>query len=231
MLLRKSSPCDDVAVISMKHGFFLLAVLAAMLGVALADETKKEVVLFDGKTLDDWKSHDAGGSGEVLVKDGELRIGMGDSITGAIYQKAAELPVTNYEISLEAKRLEGLDFFVGLTFPVGDLKTCATLVMGGWGGSVTGLSSIDDMDASENSTGHYRRYDNNKWYAVRLQVTPETIKVFCDNEMIINADIKGKKVNLRYGAIEEFAPLSLTTYQTEAAIRNIKLRPLEKEKK
>lgn len=218
----------------------LAGLLAMMLASSLMAEDKtavdavakkdagKVLVLFDGKSLDDWKSHDIGGSGEVELVDGEMRINQGDSITGTIYQKTDQLPVTNYEISLEAKRLDGLDFFVGLTFPVGDLKTCATLIMGGWSGSVTGISSIDGLDASENSTGHYRRYEDNRWYKVRLRVTPEEINVFCDDENIISVDIKGRKVGLRPGPIEEYAPLSLTTFQTAAAIRNMKVTTLEK---
>ena len=206
--------------------------MCGLTGALKAEEKAgaKELVLFDGKSLDDWKAHDIGGSGTVELKDGEMRIGKGESITGVIYQKAKDLPLTNYEVTLEAKRLDGLDFFVGLTFPVGDLKTCATLVLGGWGGSVTGISSIDELDASENSTGHYRRFEDNRWYKVRLKVTPEDLNVYCDDELIISVDIKDKKVGVRPGPIEEFMPLSLTTYQTEAAIKDIKVKAIEAKK-
>lgn len=205
--------------------FMLLA--AALLHA----EAPKEFVLFDGKTIDDWQSVDAGGSGNVEVRDGELIIGTGESLSGAIYKKVKDLPVTNYEITLEAKRVDGLDFFVGLTFPVGDLKTCATLICGGWGGSVTGISSIDKMDASENSTGHYRPFKNAQWYRFKLRVTPEELKVWVDNEKAIDVDIKGKKISLRPGPIEDYAPLSFTTYQTTAAIKNVKLTPIAAEAK
>ena len=95
---------------------------------------------------------------------------------------------------------------------------------------MTGISSIDGADASENSTGHYRKWENNKWHRVRLRVTPENISVWANDERIIDADIKGKKVNVRPGPIEEYVPLSLTTYQTTAAIRNVKLTPLPEKK-
>jgi hypothetical protein len=183
-----------------------------------------ELVLFDGKSLDDWEERDAGASGSVELRDDMMVIGTGDSLTGTVYKKKDKLPVTNYEISLEAQRLEGLDFFCGLTFPVGDLKTCLTLVLGGWGGSVTGLSSIDGMDASENSTGHYRRFQDKKWYRVKVRVTPENVSVWSNDEKIIDADIAGKKVGLRAGQIEDYAPLSFTTYQTTAGIRNVKVK-------
>ena len=96
-----------------------------------AAEQTKEFVLFDGKSITDWESVDAGGSGQVELEGGVMIINQGENISGAIYKKAAALPTTNYEITLEAKRMQGVDFFVGLTFPVGDLKHCATLICGG----------------------------------------------------------------------------------------------------
>lgn len=191
----------------------------------------KEIVLFDGKSLDDWQAVDAGGSGSVEIKDDrEMIIGTGESITGVVYKKADQLPVTHYEITLEAMRVDGSDFFCGLTFPVGSLKTCATLVCGGWGGSVTGISSIDGADASENSTGHYRKWEDKKWHRIKVRVTPDELVVWANDEKIIDADIKGKKVSLRPGPIEEYTPFSLTTYQTTAAIRNVKVTPLAEKK-
>jgi len=201
-------------------------------------ETKKEevspateIVLFDGKSLNDWESVDIGASGAVELEGGLMIINQGDSISGAVYKKAASLPVTNYEISLEAKRLEGVDFFCGLTFPVGSVKTCATLVCGGWGGAVTGISNIDNLDASENSTSNFVRYEDNKWYAVKVRVTPENLSVWIDGKHLIDQDLKDKKVNVRPGPIESYLPLSFTTYATTAAIRNVKLKVLEEPKK
>ncbi len=204
----------------------LLLLLPASATLQADTPAANELVLFDGKSLDDWEARDAGASGNVELRDDLMIIGTGESLTGAVYKKADKLPVTNYEISLEAERLEGLDFFCGLTFPVGDLKTCLTLVLGGWGGSVTGLSSIDGMDASENSTGHYRRFEDKKWYRVKVRVTPANVTVWCNDEKIIDFDTEGRKLGLRPGSIEDYAPLSLTTYQTTAAIRNIRVKAL-----
>lgn len=208
---------------------FAMAPLAAQ--EAVKEEGAKEWVLFDGKTLDDWETVDIGGSGQVDLEGGCMIINMGDSVSGLVYKKAAELPVTNYEITLQAKRLQGVDFFCGLTFPVGSLKRCATLVLGGWGGSVTGISSIDDMDASNNSTGTYQRYDDDQWYAVRLRVTPENLSAWVGDKQVVDADIEGKKVGLRPGPIESYAPLSLTTFTTTAAIKNVRLTAIDVKKK
>lgn len=167
-----------------------------------------------------------GGSGSVELADSELVINLGEGVGGAVYKKAATLPVTNYEISLEVMRVSGVDFFCGLTFPVGDLKTCATLVCGGWGGSVTGISSIDDLDAANNATGTYQRYEDEKWYKIRMRVTPENLSAWVDDKQVVDIDIKGRKISVRPGPIESYLPLSVTSYNTEAAFRNIKMKKL-----
>ena len=208
----------------------LLAFLSLASSVALAADAAKPVALFDGKTISDWEVIDIGGSGEVLLEEGALVIKMGDSVSGAIYKKADKLPVTNYEITLEARRTMGVDFFCGLTFPVGSLKTCATLVIGGWGGSVIGISCIDGMDASENSTGTYQRYKDNEWYKIKLRVTPQNLSAWVNDKQVIDADIEGKKINVRPGPIESYLPLSLTTFATTAEIKNVVLTPIVEKK-
>lgn len=219
---------------TMKH-VFLPALL--LFGAAFAaDDAKpategpKEVVLFDGKSISDWESVDVGGSGVVELAGGQMIINQGENVSGAIYKKAATLPMTNYEITLEAKRLQGVDFFVGLTFPVGDVKHCATLVCGGWGGSVTGISNIDNLDASENSTSSYQKYKDDQWYVVKLRVTPDNLSVWIDDKQVIDEDIKDKKIGVRPGPIESYLPLSLTTFNTTAAIRQMKLTPITPKK-
>jgi hypothetical protein len=109
---------------------------------------------------------------------------------------------------------------------VGDLKTCLTLVMGGWGGALVGISSIDGMDASENNTSSVQKFADNTWYKVKLQVTPKDIHVWLDGKEIINTEIEGHKLGVRPGPIESYLPLSFTTYQTRAAIKNVKLTKL-----
>ncbi len=197
---------------------------------AAKPEAEKEIVLFNGKSLDDWESVDVGGSGVVELEGGLMIINQGENVSGAIYKKAAALPTTNYEITLEAKRMQGVDFFVGLTFPVGDVKHCATLICGGWGGSVTGISCIDSMDASDNNTSSYQRYKDDEWYAIKLRVTPKNLSVWLGDKQIIDEDIEGKKISVRPGPIESYLPLSLTTFNTMAAIRNIKLTPIPETK-
>jgi Domain of Unknown Function (DUF1080) len=198
--------------------------------VAAKLEAGKEFVLFNGKSLDDWEMVDVGGSGQVELEGGLMLINQGENISGAVYKKAATLPMINYEITLEAKRMQGVDFFVGLTFPVGDVKHCATLVCGGWGGSVTGISSIDSLDASENNTSSYQRYKDNEWYTIKLRVTAKNLSAWVGDKQVIDEDIEGKKIGVRPGPVESYLPLSLTTYNTMAAIRNVKLTTIAEPK-
>lgn len=193
-----------------------------------ADELKKPVMLFDGKSLDDWEMVDIGASGYVELDEekGWMLIRQGDSLSGAIYKKTAELPLERYEITLGAMRQAGVDFFCGLTFPIGSVDTCATLILGGWGGSVTGISSIDGMDASNNATGTYQRYEDDRWYQVKLRVTPENLSVWIDDKQVVDIDLADRKVGLRPGPIESYAPLALSTFNTAAAIKEVKFTPL-----
>src|SRR5688500_9702340 len=130
--------------------------------------------LFDGKTLTGWEKSDYVASPDPVVKDGVIVLKMGEILTGITCTK--NLPKTNYEVTLEAMRADGHDFFCGLTFPFNDRH--ATLVCSGWGGSVTGISSIDGRDASENETTRGITYDDKKWYSIRLRVEPSRIRAW-----------------------------------------------------
>ena len=179
--------------------------------------------LFDGKTLTGWKAPNFSGQGEVEVKDGTLILGAGSDITGMNY--AGDLPQMNYEVALEASRQQGSDFFCGLTLPYGD--NCCTLVLGGWGGSLVGLSSINGDDASENETTKFLKFEKDKWYRVRVKMTPEKIEAWIDDEQIVKVETEGKKIDMRAGEVELSKPFGIATFRTQAALRDIKLRLLD----
>ncbi|HET6323353.1 MAG TPA: DUF1080 domain-containing protein [Planctomycetaceae bacterium] len=178
--------------------------------------------LFDGRTLKDWKSTDFGGEGPVEVKDGAILLGVGNDLTGVNFQRL--VPHRNYEVSLEARRVDGSDFFCGLTFPVKE-DPCS-LIIGGWGGGVCGLSSIDGLDASENSTTKYKDFDTGRWYTIRLRVTDAKIEAWIDKEQIVNQKLAGKKISIR-SEVEASRPFGIASYRTQAALRNIRLRELK----
>jgi len=216
-----------------RRALFVGAVMAPVFRAMAADEPKPDkdgwVSLFDGESLGGWKKTEFAGGGEVKVdkafRNGgpAIVLGAGERLSGFNWTK--DVPKTNYELSLEAIKIDGRDFFLGLTFPVGD--SFATLIVGGWGGSILGISSIDNSDASENVTTKYLTFEKDRWYKVRLKVTKAKIEAWLDDKQVVDADIVGKKVALRPGDISQSVPLGIATFRTDAAYRAIKIRTLK----
>lgn len=189
----------------------------------IVNEIRDTSMLFDGKTLDGWEITNFGPQGPVYVSGGEIILGMGDGCTGITWKRA--FPRADYEVSLDAKRVAGNDFFCGLTFPVG--KDPCTLIVGGWGGATVGLSSINGKDAAENETTTIRNFDKERWYHIRLVVTMEYIKSWIDSVKVVDFKIGGKKLSVR-PEVELSRPFGITSWNTTAAIRNIHLERIKK---
>ncbi|HVN80964.1 MAG TPA: DUF1080 domain-containing protein [Terriglobia bacterium] len=186
-----------------------------------ASDSARWEQLFDGKTLQNWKVTNFGGEGEVSIENGTLILGIGNDLTGITW--TGNLPRVNYEILLSAKRLAGHDFFCGLTFPVE--KSSCSLILGGWGGSVVGLSSIDGQDASENETSLMKRFRDDQWYAIRLRVTDQKIEAWIDQEKIIDFENRNRRLSIR-SEVSPSQPFGIATWRTKAAIRGIQRRAL-----
>jgi hypothetical protein len=175
--------------------------------------------LFDGAELGGWRSTAFGGEGEVRVEDGAIRIGIGADMSGITWTK--DFPKQHYELACEAQRVDGSDFFCGVTFPVGD-DPCSFIV-GGWGGGVVGLSNIDGRDAAHNDTTLFREFTNGRWYAIRIRVTPQRIECFIDDEQVVAPDLEGRTISVRPEVILS-KPLGFATYATAAKLRGIRWR-------
>lgn len=195
------------------------AVVPASQAAADADSW---ISLFDGRTLNGWKVSDVGGQDSVAVKEGAIHMGMGETTTGVACTRP--VPRDGYEVSLEMTRLAGVDFPCALTFPVGEEQL--TFVIGGWGGTVTGVSCIDGYDAANNSYSRYVKIEDRRWYAVRVVVTRGSVECWLDGERLIRIQRGQRKFSVRL-EVEEFVPLGISTWQTHGAVRNIKLRRLE----
>jgi Domain of Unknown Function (DUF1080) len=198
---------------------------------ATADEPAKpaadkgEVVkLFDGKTLDGWKQTNFAGGGEVKVEGGQLIIHQGESLSGVTWKDASKLPKDNFEISLQAMKLKGDDFFCGLTFPVRDSH--ATFICGGWAGTVVGLSSINNQDASENETTSYQKFEANKWYKIRVRVAEGKVGCWIDDQQVVDVELKDKRISTRLES-DASRPLGIATYQVTSAIKDVQLKRLK----
>ncbi len=183
-------------------------------------------VLFDGETLKNWIDLEDAGAARVVVEDGALILGMGATSTSIKLDEAAlgkAFPREKYELEYVARRDMGTDFFSGATFPVGD--DYLTLVNGGWGGGVFGLSSIDEMDASENSTSSFYNFKNKRWYRFQIQVTKRAIRVFVDGEKEIDYVLENHRLGTRY-EVSRCRPLGFASWVSRGELKTIRVRAL-----
>ncbi|WP_435007617.1 3-keto-disaccharide hydrolase [Tundrisphaera lichenicola] len=202
-----------------------IAATLAFLGATVVradDPPRGRVRLFDGKSLDGWKKVESYKAGEAKVEDGAIVLEKGGPMT-AIASTRPDLPKTNYELSFEARRTSGDDFFAAATFPVGG--SFLTLVNGGWGGSITGLSSINGADASENETNRFVKYENGTWYKFRVVVTDSVVRCQVDGKEIIALDYEGQQVKTRL-EVRNCQPLGFASWRSGGEVRAIEVRPL-----
>lgn len=186
------------------------------------DKDVKWTPLLDGKSLGNFKSTNFGGENEVLVEKGVLIMEMGSDMTGITYQKD-DFPRTNYEVEIEAKKIRGNDFFCTTTFPVG--KDHCSLVVGGWGGPVVGLSSINGKDASENETKSLQDFKHDRWYKIRIRVTDDRIGAWIDDNQVVDLKTRDKKISLR-PECDPCRPFGIATWRTVGGVKSIQVRTL-----
>jgi hypothetical protein len=170
-----------------------------------------------------WIETSFGGEGEVTIDDDGLVLGFGSPLTG-VHWIGAALPTTDYELEVTAARLEGSDFFCGLTFPVNESHL--TLILGGWGGSLTGLSSLNGMDAFENGTASYVNYETGRPYTARVRVEGARVRTWLgvvDGEPLHDIDTSRRVPSLRVEVLAS-RPLGITAYSTRARIHRLLFR-------
>ncbi|MCB9878221.1 MAG: DUF1080 domain-containing protein [Planctomycetes bacterium] len=193
----------------------------AIVTAAPAEATWRE--LFDGGSLTGLEVTSFGGEGEVVARDGALWLDFGSPLTGVTAADPAALPGGDYELEVTAARVSGNDFFVGLTFPVGAAHL--TLILGGWGGSVCGLSSLDGADAARNETRTLKAFEAGRDYTARLIVTADAVQVTLDGAPFLAADLRGRALSLR-PEVELSRPLGLACFSTRSRVRALRWRPL-----
>ena len=169
----------------------------------------------------DWRISDFDRTGAVYVEGGAVVLEKGDDMSGIT--RVGPFPKMNYEITLDAMRVAGDDFFCGLTFPVHE-DPCS-LILGGWGGTTCGISCLDYNDAANNETTRYREFNKGEWYAVRLRVTEGRIQAWIDDETLVDVNTEGRDIDIRW-EVEPSVPLGIATWRTTGAVRNIRIREL-----
>src|SRR3990167_834075 len=95
--------------------------IAPSVAIPMSENGSPVSQLFNGRDLDGWtviEKYDFERHGAITVKDEAIILEAGAPATGV--RVAGDFPRLNYEVSLDAKRIEGSDFFCGITFPVGE---------------------------------------------------------------------------------------------------------------
>lgn len=194
--------------------------------VVIAEEQKQAewVSLMPEEGAGDWETALFGGEGEIAWEEGMVKMTRGVELTGVRWE--GDLPESPYEIRLEARKTLGDDFFCGLTVPVRGKDGCVTLIVGGWGGGTVGISSIDTMDASENGTTTFHRFERDQWYRIRMEVRENHLKAWIDDEEVVSVDTTGREIGLKEGMIDLCAPLGLASFQTDVEMRGVEWRKL-----
>ena len=204
---------------------FSLVRLALLSCVIHAAANEQSIPLFNGSSLKNWhpvSMDDFVYRGRISVENKSMVLNSGQPGTGLRF--TGKLPTTNYEISLEAMRIEGFDFFCGLTFPVG--TNFCTLIAGGWDGDVLGLSNINQQSAADNETTRSVPFEQNRWYAFRLRVEEDHITLWLDERKVFQTNIRNKSITIR-SSMQPLCPLGLCSWYTKAAFRNIRMTPLK----
>lgn len=187
---------------------------------------RKEWKLLGSEFAHAWERAGIADEGSFTILHGAIRLEPGRPMTGARFAgwQTFKMPLTRYSIEYQAMRVEGDDFFGTVTFPVRDSHV--SLIVGGWGGSLVGISNIDDMDANENSTRGNGVFQNNVWHKVRIEVRDDDLRAWIDSKLFVNVSTKGHKLGLRPGDIEKCVPFGFASYTTHAQIRDVVITKL-----
>ncbi len=186
-------------------------------------------VIFDGKSMKEWsvlKEGEFEDAGKVHIKDGSLVLEEGNAATGVAFK--GKMPKIDYELTFKARRTDGSDFFCGLTFPVE--KQSLTLILGGWGGWVYGLSCIDGFYAIDNETCDSMEFKNGQWYDVKIHCSAKKVTVWIDGKQRIDLETEGRKLTVS-DEMEACLPLGIATWNTTGEIKQLRWRSLKPKEK
>ncbi len=196
--------------------------LIALLGACAAPVAVAPTIhLLQPEHRENWEKTNFGGEGEITFSTETVELDFGNPLTGIHWR--GSFPKTNFEIELQATRVDGGDFFCCLTFPVGTGHV--SLVLGGWGGTTCGLSCIDGKDASENETTRYLSIETGQAYPVRVRVDDTRLKAWFNGELLWDLDYQGRTLTTR-PEVELCEPLGVASFSTAARIANFRWRRL-----
>lgn len=211
-----------------------LAVIAALVGLFVWPGGESYlpgpwVSLFDGKTLEGWRVVEEAicdGHGDVRVENGWMVLVEADpDRSTSVSWTGFVLPRTNYDLKLEAMRMDDSGGLCHLAFPVGNSH--CLLSVGGKGTRVA-LDRVDGLTADDdtNPTLRFMTFEKDRWYRIQLRVTQAHIAVSIDNDNMFDLSLAEHKVGMP-PPWTVLQPLGLGTWRDTSAFRKIFIRRLE----
>jgi hypothetical protein len=104
-------------------------------------------------------------------------------------------------------------------------KDPCSFVVGGWAGTVVGLSCVDWYDASDNFTSNFMAFKDDQWYRFRIRVSDKKIECWIDDEKMVDLPHKEHKISIR-DEVDLCRPFGFASWCTEGRVRNICIRKL-----
>jgi len=161
---------------------------------------------------------DFGAEDAVAIEPTGVRLEPGAPLSGVTF--TGPLPTPPYTLAVEFTKRYGSDFPLAVTFPVAGSHL--SLVLGGWGGTVCGLSSLDGLDAARNATRFVHAFPAGVRTVVELDVEAERVAVRLDGVQVLDASLAGHAVGVR-AELEPCKPLGLAAFATATTIHRFRV--------
>ena len=182
--------------------------------------------LFDGKTLDGWRTPKSGAfvNGKAEVKD--HCIALQAESDGAGIAATQPVPAVGYEVTADATRSGGRGDFCTLVFPIAG-QQCVLYVGGGDDeGNAFGLGYVDGSRFADDELTRRVEYERGRYYRIRLRVMPDTVRAWLDGREMLDLATAGRR--LEVGTyVPELVPFGVYAWNSQALIRSIRMRELK----
>lgn len=172
-------------------------------------------IMFNGKDLTGWEV--VAENRIVGASEGQLNLAASQLSTD-IRWTYDDFPSVDYEVKVEAKRVEGEGAFCHMVFPI---EACHCFLVIGAEGDIVALDRVDGLGILDikNETARRMHFERNRWYRVHLRVTREKVVVLIDGKEEINVAADRLSLPTAWMFLRPFA---LGTWQTTATVRDIK---------
>ena len=181
--------------------------------------------LFDGKTLDGWRTPKSGAfvNGKAEVKD--HCIALQAESDGAGIAATQPVPAVGYEVTADATRSGGRGDFCTLVFPIAG-QQCVLYVGGAEEGNAFALGYVDGSRFADDELTRRVDYERGRYYRIRLRVMPDTVRAWLDGEEMLDLATEGRR--LEVGTyVPELVPFGVYAWNSQALIRSIRIRELK----